>query len=74
MSPYTKNKCRIWLAKDIRQYRIDYFNVIATTMGRNWPWGTKRYEYEFFQLKKSMRLLLHGFFFFCFFYVIFFIS
>lgn len=73
MSPYTKNKCRIWLAKDIRQYRIEYFNVIATTMGKNWPWGTKRYDYEYVQLKKITRILVQLFFLSCFFYIVFFI-
>jgi len=73
MSPYTKNKCRVWLAKDIRQYRIDYFNVIATSMGRNWPWGVKKYDYDFIQLKKVSRLALHTFLIYCFLYIVFYI-
>jgi hypothetical protein len=35
LSPTLKQKNRIFLAKDLRQYRIEYFNIINHMVGRN---------------------------------------
>ena len=58
LKPTTKQKNRVFLAKDLRQYRIEYFHVINYIVGRNWPLGNKSIDLENLKLVKIFKLLL----------------
>ena len=39
MSPSIKQDTRVWLAKDLRQYRLEYRSIISHMIGNNWILG-----------------------------------
>ena len=58
LSPFTKQKIRIFLAKDLRQYKIEYFNTINYMLGKNWPIVNKIINNENLYLIKIFRIII----------------
>lgn len=71
VSPSNKQKSRIFLAKDLRQYRVEYFNVINYMVGKNFPLGNKSIDFENLKLIKLIRMLVQLILFY-YLYIIFF--
>lgn len=67
--PSEKQKIRIFLGKDLRQYRIEYFNIINHMVGKNWTLGNKSLNFNNLKLIKIFKILLQ----FILIYYIFFI-
>ena len=55
MSPSLKQKTRIFLAKDLRQYRVEYFNIINHMVGKNWVLGNKSIDFNSMKLIKIFK-------------------
>lgn len=62
ISPNLKKKINIFLAKDLRQYRIDYINVINIQIGKNWILGNKTLDYNSMKILKIFKFILNFFF------------
>jgi hypothetical protein len=58
MSPSRKQKCRIFLAKDLRQYRLEYRELMSHMIGNNWVLGNKSIDIEHLTLKKFLRVIV----------------
>lgn len=67
--PSEKQKIRIFLGKDLRQYRIEYFNIINHMVGKSWTLGNKSLNFNNLKLIKIFKILLQ----FILIYYIFFI-
>ena len=71
MSPSTKQKCRIFLAKDLRQYRLEYRDLMSHMIGNNWILGNKTIDVEHLTMKKFLKIIYLFFLFIFFIYLIF---
>lgn len=58
MSPYIKQKCRIFIAKDLRQYKLEYRELMSHMVGNNWVLGNKTIDVEHLVLKKFLKLII----------------
>ena len=58
MSPYKKQKCRIWLAKDTRQYSREYRGMMSHMAGNNWALGDKIIDVDTLALRGFVRALV----------------
>ena len=70
----SKQKIRIFLKKDLRQYRIEYFNLINHMVSKNWPLGNKSIDVENLKLLKLLKFFLIIYIIRKIFLLIFFIS
>jgi len=58
MSPSIKQKCRIFLAKDLRQYRLEYRELMSHMVGNNWVLSNKSIDIEHLVLKKFIKIII----------------
>ena len=58
MSPSLKQKCRIFLAKDLRQYKLEYRELMSHMVGNNWILGNKSIDIEHLVLKKFIKIII----------------
>lgn len=63
MSPSLKQKCRILPAKDLRQYRVEYRNVMSHMVGNTWVLGSKSIDIANLTLKKILKKIIFFFIF-----------
>lgn len=56
-TPSKKGKLNLFLAKDLRQYRIEYFKVINYLDGKRFPLANKSIDYERLKIKKLASFL-----------------
>lgn len=61
-SPNFKKKINIFLSKDLRQYRIDYLNIINIQIGKNWVLGNKTLDYNSMKILKIFKFAFNFFF------------
>lgn len=61
-SPNLKKKINIFLGKDLRQYRIDYLNIINIQIGKNWILGNKILDYSSMKILKIFKFAFNFFF------------
>ena len=71
ISPSNKQKNRIFLAKDLKQYKIEYLNIINYTISKNWPLGNKLIDLESLLIIKLLKISLFILFFLLILFVIF---
>jgi hypothetical protein len=58
MTPSVKQKCGIWLAKDLRQYRLEYRAIMSHMIGSNWVLGNKTIDTEHLAIKKIFKIII----------------
>lgn len=58
MSPSKKQECRVFLAKDLRQYRLEYRELMSHMIGSNWVLGNKTIDIEHLSLRRVFRLII----------------
>lgn len=56
--PNIKQKYRIWLAKDLKQYKREYRNLLSHFISNNWILGNKVIDIEQFKLKRFSKLIV----------------
>ena len=66
-----KQKNRIFLSKDLRQYRIEYFKIISYMISKNWPLGNKSIDIENLKIIKITKAIFGFFVVYYIFYTIF---
>ena len=71
ISPANKQKNRIFLAKDLKQYKIEYLNVINYIISKNWPLGNRLIDFENLLIIKLLKIILLFLFFLFIFFIIF---
>lgn len=54
-----KQKNRIFLSKDLRQYRFEYFKIINYMIGKNWPLGNKSIDIQNLKIIRLFKILLN---------------
>lgn len=72
VSPNLKKKINLFLSKDLRQYKIDYLNIINIQISKNWILGNKKLDYSSMKILKIIKIIffiLITVFFFIFFFL-----
>ena len=64
MPTSVKQKNKIFLLKDMRQYNFEYINTINYMVGKNWPLGNKKISFNNLKLIKIFKFLSHILFLF----------
>lgn len=62
MSTSNKQNIGIFLLKDMKQYKLDYFNTINYMVGKNWPLGNKKILFNNLKLIKIFKYFFHTIF------------
>ena len=68
--PSEKQKIRIFLGKDLRHYRIEYFNVINHMVGKNWLLGNKSLNFNNLKFIKIFKFFFQIVLFYYFFFIL----
>lgn len=66
----SKQKNKIFLLKDLRQYKFEYINVINQIIGKNWPLGNKKIAFNNLKLINILKYLMIYIFYFNLFCII----
>lgn len=64
MPTSVKQQNKIFLLKDIRQYKLEYINTINYMVGKNWPLGNKKIAFNNLKSIKIFKFIFHLFFLF----------
>lgn len=67
-----KQKNKIFLLKDMRQYKFEYINVINHMIGKNWPLGNRSISFNNLKIIKIFKYLFFFIFFYNFYFAIMF--
>lgn len=59
-----KQQNKVFLLKDIRQYKLEYINTINYMVGKNWPLGNKKISFNNLKSIKIFKFIFHIFFIF----------
>lgn len=54
-----KQKNKIFLLKDMKQYKFEYINVINCMLGKNWPLNNKKISFNNLKLLKLFRYVFY---------------
>lgn len=60
MTPSVKNKCRVYLAKDLRAHDKQYYEVVNQLIGAQWTTITQNVHTDNFLIKRVFKLILIG--------------
>jgi len=54
-TPSVKNKCRVYLAKDLRSYQKQYHNIMHQLLSQQLPTIVQHIDYDNFLLKRLIK-------------------
>lgn len=56
-TPFNKQQTRLFIGKDLRYNRVDYYNIMSHLVGKNWILENKLMDVEVLILKKVFRFI-----------------
>lgn len=57
-SPYLKSQVRVFVAKDIRAYRLEHRRVMQQVIAKSWPNNIQKVKIEHVVLKKLCKIVV----------------
>lgn len=70
LSTNKKQKIRIFLRKDLKQYKVEYLDIITSMVGKAWSLGNKSIDVKTLKLIKTFKLVFQVIFLYYVFFII----